>query len=150
MSLYVISAFITPVTFTVIGFPSAADNTFSVEINKKLYPLTTSKNTFPLWSASVPVSGTSGPVNYRYVQVNKGVAGTGEKFQRRLTSAKATLNEFYDRQTTVSNLPSLKQIYKDIRPKASKAIDDSQVATIHITVDQAALDDMLKNPLDRK
>lgn len=148
--LYQTSIFSTSiiVIYNVIGFPGATDNSFAVEINKKLYPLRTSKTAFPLWSgviAGAPVSSS-----YRYVELNsKSTVVRSEKFQRSLENAgaSATLNEFFDRKTTITRLPTIKQVYNDIRPKPSKAFDDSQVATIHLTVDQASLNDMLGHPL---
>ncbi|KAG0091953.1 hypothetical protein BGZ92_011216 [Podila epicladia] len=136
------------VTFNVIGFPDDKANTFAVEINKKLYPLKTSKDTFPLWSANVADASASD--SYRYVQLNKkkGVVSR-EEFQRQLDdeAATATLNEFFNRQTTVTALPEIKQIYDDIRPTPSEAFDSSQIATIHLTTDKDKFADMLDNPL---
>ncbi|KAG0040064.1 hypothetical protein BGZ82_005535 [Podila clonocystis] len=149
--LAMVSRVFADVTYNVIGFPGATDNSFSVEINKKLYPLRTSKTAFPLWSGVV--TGASASSSYRYVELNnKGVVVTSETIQRSLENAgaSATLNEFFDRKTTITRLPTIKQVYKDIRPKLSKAFDDSQIATIHLTVDQAALDDMLGHPLVKR
>ncbi|KAG0080522.1 hypothetical protein BGZ92_000622 [Podila epicladia] len=124
------------------------DNSFAVEINKKLYPLRTSKTAFPLWSGAV--TGASASSSYRYVEINnKGTVVISETFLRSLENAglSATLNEYFDRKTAITRLPAIKQVFKDIRPKPSKAFDDSQIATIHLTVDQTALDDMLGHPL---
>ncbi|KAG0011351.1 hypothetical protein BGZ81_002232 [Podila clonocystis] len=139
------------VTFNVIGFPNDKTNTYAVEINKKLHPLKTSKDTFPLWSANVADASASG--SYRYVQLNKkkGVV-LREEFQREFADkdATATLNEFFNRQTTITTLPAIKQIYKDTRPEPSKAFDGSQIATIHLTVEPTAFADTINNPLDKK
>ncbi|KAG0295162.1 hypothetical protein BGZ96_012450 [Linnemannia gamsii] len=150
--LAVVSSVFADVTFNVIGFPGAKDNSFAVEIDKKLYPLRTSKTAFPLWSAVVADASASS--SYRYVELNnKGAVAKSENFLRSLgkEGASATLNEFFDRETTISRLPTVRQVYKDVRPKPSKAVDDSQIATINLTGDEAALDDMLAHPLvDRK
>ncbi|KAF9900029.1 hypothetical protein EC991_008014 [Linnemannia zychae] len=149
--LVVVSSVFADVTYNVIGFPGAADNSFAVEINNKLYPLKTSKDAFPLWSGVA--SGAPASSSYRYVELNsKGTAVKTEKSPRSLEkdSASATLNEFFDRKTTISKLPTIKQVYKDNRPKPSKAFDDSQIATIHLTADQAAFDKMLAHPLEKQ
>ncbi|KAF9997388.1 hypothetical protein BGZ65_007032, partial [Modicella reniformis] len=149
--LAVVSSVFAAVTYNVIGFPGATDNSFAVEIDKKLYPLRTSKTAHPLWSGVV--TGASASSSYRYVELNKnGDVVKSEKSLRSLenASASATLNEFFDRKTTINKLPTIKQVYKDIRPSPSKAFDNSQIATIHLTVDQAALNDMLGHPLVKR
>ncbi|KAG0314631.1 hypothetical protein BGZ97_009087 [Linnemannia gamsii] len=137
------------VTYSVIGFPDDKSNTYAVEINKELYPLKTSEDTFPLWSANVAgVSATSG---YRYVQLNKKHKVVArEKFLREFSNkdATATLNEFFNRQNTITTLPSIKQVYEDVRPEPSKAFDSTQIATIHLTTDPDTFSDMMDNPLD--
>ncbi|KAG0284050.1 hypothetical protein BGZ98_006062, partial [Dissophora globulifera] len=124
------------VTYNVISFPDVLNGTYAVEISEKLYPLTTSKASFPLWSAKVPdVTASS---SYRYVQLNgKNNVVTREKFLRQLTNKTATLNEFFNRQHTILTVPSIKKVYSDVRPKNSKPFDSSQIATIHITADPA-------------
>ncbi|KAG0310077.1 hypothetical protein BGZ99_000683 [Dissophora globulifera] len=135
------------VTCNVIGFPDILNGTYAVEINEKLYPLTTSKASFPLWSAKIP--GITAPSSYRYVQLNhKNNVVAREKFLRHLTNKPATLNEFFNRQDTILTVPSIKQVYSDVRPKNSKPIDSSQIATIHITADPAQFTDMMYNPMD--
>ncbi|KAG0289152.1 hypothetical protein BGZ96_007220 [Linnemannia gamsii] len=143
------SSIFADVTYTVIGFPDAATNTYAVEINKKLYPLQISEATFPLWSANI--AGVSASSGYRYVQLNnKNGVVAREKFLRYFTNkdATATLNEFFNRQTTITTLPSIKQVYKDIRPKSSRVFDSTQIATIHLTADSATFSNMINNPLD--
>ncbi|KAG0293023.1 hypothetical protein BGZ97_005444, partial [Linnemannia gamsii] len=126
------------VTYSVIGFPDATTNTYAVEIDKEMYTLQTSEATFPLWSASV--AGLN----------NKDDVVVREKFLRHFTNnnATATLNEFFNRQTTITTLPSIKQVYEDTRPKSSRAFDSSQIATIHLKVDPPTFSDMMNNPLD--
>ncbi|KAF9568134.1 hypothetical protein EC968_002992 [Mortierella alpina] len=148
--LALLSTALADIIYTVIGFPDAATNSFAVEINKKRYPLQTSEDTMPLWSAQVPnVSASSG---YRYVQLdrlNRVIAR--EKFLRHFTDkdATATLNECFNRPTTITTLPPIKQVYEDIRPKPSKAFDNSQIATIHLTPDPATFANMVNHPMDR-
>ncbi|KAG0022668.1 hypothetical protein BGZ81_008442, partial [Podila clonocystis] len=103
---------------------------------------------FPLWSANVADASASD--SYRYVQLNKKkVVVSREEFQREFADkdATATLNEFFNRQTTVTTLPEIKQIYEDIRPEPSEAFDSSQIATIHLTTDKDKFADMLDNAL---
>ncbi|KAG0361148.1 hypothetical protein BGX24_005389 [Mortierella sp. AD032] len=137
------------VTYSVIGFPDATTNTYAVEIDKEMYTLQTSEATFPLWSANV--AGVSALSGYRYVQLNnKDDVVVREKFLRHFTNndATATLNEFFNRQNTITTLPSIKQVYEDTRPKSSRAFDSSQIATIHLKVDPHTFSDMMNNPLD--
>ncbi|KAF9282131.1 hypothetical protein BGZ68_006191 [Mortierella alpina] len=149
--LALVSAVLADVTYTVIGFPDVATNSFAVEINKKRYPLQTSEATMPLWTAQIAnVSASSG---YRYVQLdrlNRVIAR--EKFLRHFAEkdATATVNEFFNRPTTITTLPPMKQVYKDIRPEPSKVFDSSQIATIHLTPDPAIFANMMNHPMDRK
>ncbi|KAG0086698.1 hypothetical protein BGZ93_000675 [Podila epicladia] len=139
------------VTYNLVAFPDALKNQYAVEIDKKLYPLQTSDDTFPLWSANV--AGASASSSYRYVQLdNDNDVVVREKFLRYFSNndATATPNEFFNRQTTITTLPVIKQVYKDIRPKPSKAFDSSQIATIHLTADPTLFADMINNPLDKK
>ncbi|KAF9374330.1 hypothetical protein CPC16_001369, partial [Podila verticillata] len=122
------------VTYNVIGFPDAETNTYAVEVNGELYPLQTSKDLFPLWSTRV--DGVSAPSSYRYVQLNhKNKEVAREEFLRSLTDKNTTLNEFFNRETTLTTLPAIKQVYKNVHPKDDGVFDSSQIATIHLTVD---------------
>ncbi|KAF8930748.1 hypothetical protein BGZ47_000406 [Haplosporangium gracile] len=139
------------VIYNVIAFPDASTNWYAVEIDKKLYPLLTTEATFPLWSAKV--AGVSASSSYRYVHLNKNNDVIAyENFLRHFANedATATPNEFFDRQTTIAPVPAIKQVYKDVRPKPSKAFDSSQIATIHLTTEPTTFDDMINNPLDKK
>ncbi|KAF8949549.1 hypothetical protein BGZ52_005648, partial [Haplosporangium bisporale] len=136
-------------TYNVIGFLDAPTNTYAVEINDQLYPLQTSKASFPLWSAKI--AEVSAPSSYRYVQLNhKNEAVAREKFQRHLTDKDTTPNEFFNREDTITILPSIKQVYKNVRPKYSGVLDSSQIATIELTADPAQFDDMMDHPLDEE
>ncbi|GJJ75477.1 spore coat protein H [Entomortierella parvispora] len=139
------------VTYKVIGFPDAAGNTFAVEIDKKLYPLRTSKSSFPLWSAKVANDSSLSP-SYRYVQLsrrNKAVAREG--FMRQLENADTTQNEFFGREVTITDLPPIKQVYEDVRPEPSASVFDcSQIATMHFTVDPDEFEYMMNHPKGEK
>ncbi|KFH66402.1 hypothetical protein MVEG_06927 [Podila verticillata NRRL 6337] len=144
--LVLVSSVLADVTFNVIGFPDAETNTYAVEINGGLYPLQTSKDLFPLWSTSV--DGVSAPSSYRYVQLDhKNEEVAREEFLRKLTDKSTTLNEFFNRETTLTTLPAIKQVYKNVHPKDDGVFDSSQIATIHLTVDPAKFDHMMNNPL---
>ncbi|KAG0369245.1 hypothetical protein BGX24_002487 [Mortierella sp. AD032] len=145
----VASSALADVVYNVVGYPDTEKGAFGVVINNKLTPLTTTEATFPLWSANVV--GASSSSGYRYVKLND--AGTiidKEKFLRRITVSKAknTPNEFFQRQNTFATYPALPQVYPSVRPKPSKAFDDTQIATIHLTADPAVFADMVANPLD--
>ncbi|KAG0365652.1 hypothetical protein BGX24_004014 [Mortierella sp. AD032] len=146
--LAVVSSVYADVTYNLVGFPDKTGNSFAVEIDDKRYPLRKSKTTVPLWSGVATGASTSS--SYRYVELdNQGSVVKSEKFLRSLENAgaSATLNEFFDRKTTITKLPTIKQVYKDIRTKPSKAFDDSQIATIDLTVVQKDFDQMLAEPL---
>jgi len=133
------------VTYNVIGFPDNEANTYAVEINGELYPLQTSEDSFPLWSTEV--DGVSAPSSYRYVQLNhKNKVVAREEFLRNLTDKNATSNEFFQRETTLTTLPAIKQVYKYVLPKDLGVFDSSQVATIHLTVDPDQFDDIMTLP----
>lgn len=137
------------VVYNVVGYPDTDKGSFGVVINKKMTPLTTSEATFPLWSANVV--GAKSSSGYRYVKLDeKGEIIDKEKFLRRIAAAKAknTLNDFYQRENAFASFPSLPQVYPSVRPKSSKAFDDTQIATIHLTADPAIFADMVANPLD--
>ncbi|KAH7047115.1 coth protein-domain-containing protein [Linnemannia elongata] len=145
------SSALADVVYNVVGFPDTEKGAFGVVINNKLTPLTTTDATFPLWSANVV--GANPSSGYRYVKLDDaGAIVDKEKFLRRITTVKArsTPNEFYQRQNTFTTFPAVPQIYPDVLPSKSKAFDDTQIATIHLTADPVILADMLANPLDEE
>ncbi|KAF9896825.1 hypothetical protein BX616_006684, partial [Lobosporangium transversale] len=138
-------------TYKVVGFPDTPDGYFGVLINGVLTPLTTTPETFPLWTGTVV--GAKAYSGYRYLKLSpKGDIIQREKFLRVFQNKKAisTENEFFLREVTRTALPSLPQVYKDSRPKPSKAFDETQIATINLTPDPAAFADMVANPLDEE
>lgn len=120
-----------------MGFPDTDAGSFGVLINGKITKLSTSPNTFPLWSGTAP--GASAASGYQYVKLSKqGTVVTQEPFLRSLQNAsatKSTLNEFFLRQTTQTPLPELPQVFNNVQPEPSMAFDHSQIATIHLTPD---------------
>ncbi|KAG0224209.1 hypothetical protein BGW42_005288 [Actinomortierella wolfii] len=149
--LTLVSSVLADVTYNVVAFPDIGSNTFAVEVDKKLYPLHTSADIFPLWTAKV--AGVTAASGYRYVQLNKKKKVVErEEFERHIADkdATATLNEFFNREYTITNLPPMKQIYEDVRPEPSKAFNSSQIGTIHLTTQPKEFADILDNPLDKE
>ncbi|KAG0370100.1 coth protein-domain-containing protein [Gamsiella multidivaricata] len=150
--LVLASSALADVTYNVVGFPDTDGGSFGVVINGKTTPLTTTPSTFPLWSATVV--GASASSGYRYVKLSEqGTVLQRESFLRVFQNkkAKSTANEFFLRQVTQTSLPAIPQVFEDVRPKASKAFDDTQIATIHLTADPAIFADMVAHPQeDRK
>ncbi|KAF9307738.1 hypothetical protein BG003_000269 [Podila horticola] len=142
-----VSSDLTNVTYNVVGFPDTDAGSFGVLINGKITKLSTSPDTFPLWSGIAPrASAASG---YQYVKLSEqGTIVTQEPFLRPFQngSAKSTTNEFFLRQMTRTTLPKLPQVFGDVRPKPSTAFDHSQIATIHLTPDQNNFADMVAHP----
>ncbi|KAF9977734.1 hypothetical protein BGZ73_005097 [Actinomortierella ambigua] len=145
------SSVLADVTFNVVAFPDTATNKYAVEVDDQIFPLSTSKDIFPLWTANVP--GASAFSSYRYVQLDQqGSVINREEFDRfhADSSATATANEFFGRQTTFSAIPKLKQLYEDARPPAATAWDNRQVGTIHLTTDADQFEDILQHPTDKQ
>ncbi|KAF9947059.1 hypothetical protein BGZ72_010901 [Mortierella alpina] len=139
------------VTYNVVGFRDTEAESFGILINGKITKLSTSPDTFPLWSGIAP--GATAASGYRYVKLSEqGTKVTQEPFLRSFQSgsANSTTNEFFLRQVTRTTLPKLPQVFDNVQPEASKAFDDSQIATIHLTPDPDEFKDMVANPLDDK
>ncbi|CAO3566552.1 unnamed protein product [Mortierella alpina] len=148
--LAVISGALADVTYNVIGANITDGNSLGVSVNGKTTKLTTSDETFPLWSGKV--AGVTASSKYRYVVVGAdGKDSEKEYFSRSFanTGDTATVNEIYMRKPT-KGLKTLPQVYKDVRPKPSNAFDDDQVGVIHMEADPAAFADMMANPLDEE
>jgi len=137
------------VTYNVVGFPDSDKGSFGVVINKKMTPMTTTNATYPLWTVNVP--GASGGSGWRYVKLSpEGKEIQRESFLRSFVNkkSKVTENQVFLRFNTKTALPALPQIYPNVQPLASKAFDGTQMATIHITANEADFADMVANPLD--
>ncbi|KAG9323201.1 hypothetical protein KVV02_002990 [Mortierella alpina] len=148
--LAVISGALADVTYNVVGFPDTDGGSFGVSVTGKVTKLTTTPETFPLWSGNV--AGVTASSKYRYVKLAAdGSVIEQESFSRAFANSKdtATLNEFYMRRPS-NKLKALPQVYKDVRPKASPAFDDNHIGTVHMTADPAAYEDMMANPLDEE
>ncbi|KAG0338182.1 hypothetical protein BG000_004417 [Podila horticola] len=135
------------ITYNVVGFPDTESGSYGVLIDGKITMLSTSPETFPLWSTTV--AGASAPSGYKYVKLSdQGTVVQQEPFSRSIQngSAKSTANEFFLRQVTRTALPEIPQVFKDVRPKPSQAFDHSQIATIHLTPDPKKFEDMITLP----
>ncbi|KAF9304605.1 hypothetical protein BGZ74_001141 [Mortierella antarctica] len=117
------SSNLTAITYNVVGFPGTEAGSFGVMIDDKITKLSTTPKTFPLWSATI--AGASAPSGYR---------------------ANRTANEFFLRQVTKTTLPEIPQAFEGVRPEPSKAFDDSQIATIHLTPNPKEFADMVAKP----
>ncbi|KAG0202405.1 hypothetical protein BGX28_005066 [Mortierella sp. GBA30] len=146
------SSALADVTYNVVGFPDNDAGSFGVLINGKITKLTTSPSTFPLWSLTVV--GASASSGYQYVKLSeKGTVVEQESFVRSFKNkkAKSTVNEFFQRQVTQTSLPKIPQVFENVQAKPSKAFDESQISTIHLTADPVAFKDMVDHPMeDRK
>ncbi|GJJ68968.1 spore coat protein H [Entomortierella parvispora] len=136
------------ITFNVVGYPSTANGAFGVSIGGKVTLLKTNETMFPVWSGAIP--GTTSAVEYSYVELASSTSDTvvkTEPFVRKLQDPKETStdNEFFERQTTVWDLPKVPYTYLATFPSASKAFKEKQIATIHITAPKAQMDEMNKN-----
>jgi hypothetical protein len=138
--------------YNVVGFPDSEGGKFGVLVDDKVTELTPSA--FPLWSGRVAGATTSS--HYQYVQLSSsGHILKKESFVRSFNNPHGrdkTLNEHFDRSIMYTALPKIPQILTDVRPKPSRAFDDTQIGTIHLKTDPARLEDMLAHPLetDRK
>ncbi|KAI7818706.1 coth protein-domain-containing protein [Gamsiella multidivaricata] len=112
---------------------------FGVQINGNITRLTTSTETYPLWSANV--AGVNGPLEYQYVHLNKdGKVANQEKGARKLPAGAAhTPNEFFDRTTTLSSLPPLPQVYENKLQQNSPFFREGYIGTFFVEADQAQL-----------
>ncbi|GJJ69244.1 spore coat protein H [Entomortierella parvispora] len=138
------------VTYNVVGFPEDKGS-FGVVINKKMTPMTTTNATYPLWTVTVP--GASGGSGWRYVKLSpEGKEIQRESFLRSFVNKKSTVtdNQVFLRINTKTSLPALPQVYTNVEPLPSKAFDETQMATIHITANEADFADMVAHPLDEE
>ncbi|OAQ27645.1 coth-domain-containing protein [Linnemannia elongata AG-77] len=140
------------ITFNVIGYPSTSSGTFGVSIGGAVHRLVATEDTFPVHTGTV--AGVDGNVEYSYVELdNAGSAVKAESFSRKLQDPakdNKTLNEFFERQTTVWDLPKIPYTYMAHYPSKTKAFKHKQIATIHVTAPQASIDEMNNNVFNGK
>ncbi|KAF9932734.1 hypothetical protein FBU30_007384 [Linnemannia zychae] len=128
------------VTFNVVGLREGDVDGFGVMIGGKLTRLTTTKETYPLWSADI--AGTQGPLTYKYVQLKKdGKIVKQENEERKLPQgALHTPNEFFGRSHTLYDLPPLPQVYENKLEQNSPFFREGFIGNIFIEADPAKLD----------
>ncbi|KAG0245610.1 coth protein-domain-containing protein [Mortierella sp. GBAus27b] len=124
------------VTFNVVGLRENDNQEFGVEINGKVTKLTTSKETYPLWSANV--AGVDGPLEYKYVQLGKGKVEREEKANRKLPQGAAhTPNEFFERSNTIHQLPPLPQVFENKLEQNSPFFRQGYIGNLFVEGDAA-------------
>ncbi|KAF9903609.1 hypothetical protein EC991_003521 [Linnemannia zychae] len=135
------------ITFNVVGYPASFTGTFGVSIGGTVHRLEATEDSFPLHTGTV--AGVDGNVEYSYVELDSaGSTVKSEEFTRKLQDPindKQTLNEFFERQTTVWDLPKIPYTYMAHYPSKTKAFKHKQIATIHVTGDKVAIDEMNNN-----
>ncbi|KAG0346122.1 hypothetical protein BG004_002411 [Podila humilis] len=139
------------ITYNVVGFPTVRTNTFGVNVGGTIHKLQSGEHTYPAYTGVVP--GATAAQEYSYVEID--AAGTtvrSETFVRKFTntSETATLNEFFERPTTIWDLPHIPYTYHATVPSKTKAIKQKQIATIHVTAPAAAMAEMVQNPKNYK
>lgn len=135
------------VTFNVVGYPSTSSGTSGVSIGGAIHRLAATEDNFPVHTGTV--AGVNGNVEYSYVELNStGSTVMTEEFTRKLQDPakdKKTLNEFFQRQTTVWDLPKVPYTNMAHYPSKTKGFKHKQIATIHVTAPQASIDEMNNN-----
>ncbi|KAF9107047.1 hypothetical protein BGX29_007553 [Mortierella sp. GBA35] len=127
------------VTFNVVGLREDAGDSFGVMVNGKLTKLTTTKDTYPLWSANV--AGVDAPLTYKYVQLEKsGKVGKQEEAERKVPEgAIHTPNEFFNRSHSLHNLPPLPQVYENKLKQNSPFFREGYIGNIFVEGDPAQI-----------
>ncbi|KAG0338663.1 hypothetical protein BG004_007135 [Podila humilis] len=125
------------VTFNVVGLREDDGDAFGVSINGKVTKLTTTKDTYPLWSANI--ADVKGPLEYKYVQLDAtGKTTEAEKKERKLPAgAIHTPNEFFGRTHTISTLPPLPQVYDNKLEQNSPFFREGFIGSIFVEGDAA-------------
>ncbi|KAF9919821.1 hypothetical protein FBU30_010486 [Linnemannia zychae] len=135
------------IKFNVVGYPSTTTGTFGVSIGGTVHRLAATQDTFPFHTGTV--AGVDGHVEYSYVEIDSdGATVKAESFTRKLQDPAKdteTLNEFFDRQTTVWDFPKIPYTYLAHYPSKTKAFKHKQIATIHVTGSPSAIEEMNKN-----
>ncbi|KAF9431391.1 hypothetical protein BGZ76_000368 [Entomortierella beljakovae] len=154
------------VLFNVIGYPTSDNGTFGVYTNGTVYPLSTNSSTFPLWSAAIPVSNVT-DFEYAYAELQNGTVFKAENFTRVLfnntitlpgsndttsndTATESTLNEFFQRQTTLWTLPHVPYTYEiSTVPAPSEAFNENEIATFSLTSSNSTASNSTTSPTNR-
>ncbi|GJJ77720.1 spore coat protein H [Entomortierella parvispora] len=135
------------ITYNCIGYPTATNGAMGVSIKGAITKLSTNETIFPLWTGVV--AGTTSADEYQYVELGAtGAAVKTESFTRKLNATTDTHTdfEFFERPVTKHDLPRLPYTYLATYPSKTKAFKEDQIATIHLTAPQAAVDAMNAQP----
>lgn len=126
-------------TFNVVGLHEDAGDSFGVMVNGKLTKLTTTMETYPLWSANV--AGVNAPLTYKYVHLEKnGKVNKQEKVERKLPQgAIHTPNEFFDRSHSLHNLPPLPQVFENKLEQNSPFFREGFIGNMFVEGDPAKI-----------
>ncbi|KAG0027789.1 hypothetical protein BGZ81_005282 [Podila clonocystis] len=128
------------VTFNVVGLREDDGDMFGVSINGKVTKLTTTTETYPLWSANI--AGVDGPLEYKYVQLSAAGKTTEEGKAKRQLPAGAihTPNEFFGRTQTIRTLPPLPQLYENKLEQNSPFFREGFIGSIFVEGDAEKFD----------
>ncbi|KAF9338119.1 hypothetical protein BG006_010229 [Podila minutissima] len=139
------------ITYSVVGYRSNEANIFGVEIGGIMHKLATNENILPVFTGVVP--GATSAQEYSYHEITPaGAKVRSETFVRKFTNTSeiATVNEFFERPTTIWDLPHIPYTYMATFPSKTKAFKQKQIATIHVTAPVAAMNEMNLNPTNDK
>ncbi|KAF9392314.1 hypothetical protein CPB97_002464 [Podila verticillata] len=139
------------VTYSVVGYPTNIVNVFGVNVGGTIHKLASNENIFPVFTGVIP--GVTNTQEYSYVELTPaGATVRSETFTRKFDNLTetATVNEFFERPTTIWDLPPIPYTYMATFPSKTKAFKQKQIATIHITAPQAAMNEMNANPTNDK
>ncbi|KAK9760026.1 hypothetical protein K7432_016371 [Basidiobolus ranarum] len=126
------------VTFNVVGFPTKedgkGDSTLAVSVNNQWIKLTTTPETFPLWSGVVP--GVTTPLKYQYgILDGSDNLLNKEKFIRELQEGTQSKNDFFTHSQTMwkfTEIPNSWETSNSIKPEIFL---DGKIGTFHLTAD---------------
>lgn len=125
------------VTYSVVG-PTVGTEKMGVVIDNKAYPLTASSSCPLFYTGSAP-QATSG---YQYAMLDsKNTVTEKEPFIRPMVSTKS-LNDFYNRSSTITTLPKLTQVLPDLDILAindTKPFNSGEIPTLCFTIDESKL-----------
>ncbi|ORX91136.1 coth-domain-containing protein [Basidiobolus meristosporus CBS 931.73] len=122
------------VTFNVVGFPEGDGTSLAVSVNNQLTKLSTTPETYPLWSGTV--AGAKAPLKYHYAIVDGSSAVVdAEKFERDHAEGDKSKNDFFSRPLTVTKLPEVPPSYDPWPFTRPAMFDEGKIGTFHLTAD---------------
>ncbi|KAG0223772.1 hypothetical protein BGW41_005362 [Actinomortierella wolfii] len=125
------------VSFNVIGLRDNEGDSYGVLINGKTHKLTTTKNTYPVWSANV--AGVDAPLAYKYVHLDKAgkVIGQDKAIRKLPAGATQTPNEYFGRKASIYNIPELPQAFENHLEQNSPFFRDGYIGNLFIQGNEA-------------